>query len=203
MLENIRSWTIAHEIGHQWWHAMVGNDSTTSPAVDEPLAQYSACVVFRAAYAEVAETVCTFNTTGTYQQMRMLGIPDTAAAQASDAFDSSLQYGGVVYGKAPGLYLALDEAYGAAGHGRCAPRVRRGASVRAGRDRRPRDRSGRRAGRSGRRQCALAAVAARAHGDEDIGVPEGDLGSLDDLLGGGDTSELEDLLDELLGTPAG
>ena len=48
-----------------------------------------------------------------YQTMRALGEADTPADQPTDAFTSSLQYGGVVYGKAPGLYGALGELLGA------------------------------------------------------------------------------------------
>ena len=35
---------VAHELGHEWWHALVGNDSIAAPVVDEPLAQFSQCV---------------------------------------------------------------------------------------------------------------------------------------------------------------
>lgn len=198
-LGNIRSWTIAHEIGHQWWHAMVGNDSITAPAVDEPLAQYSACVVFRAEWPDVAEQVCEFNTDFTYQQMRMMGIEDTAAAQPSEEFDSSLQYGGVVYGKAPNLYLELVEQFGAgavqaaladfvAAHpfglvDTEALRTSLGAALGD--------------------QASVDRLWERwlhgAHGDTDIGMPEGGglggLGDLSDLFGGepGEAGDLDDL----------
>ncbi len=31
MLETMRAWTVAHEVGHQWWHVLVGNDSVRAP----------------------------------------------------------------------------------------------------------------------------------------------------------------------------
>ena len=49
----------------------------------------------------------------TYSQLRsLLGVEDTLANQPSDEFDSSTQYGAVVYGKAPGLYRELEARFG-------------------------------------------------------------------------------------------
>ncbi len=111
-LRDTREWTIAHEVGHEWWHAVVGNDSVASPSVDEPLAQFSACVVFRNNYPDNWEQRCAGQTTANYAQSRALGVEDAPADQASDDFDNALQYGAVVYGKAPGFYLAAAELMG-------------------------------------------------------------------------------------------
>ncbi|MEW6622451.1 MAG: M1 family aminopeptidase [Bacillota bacterium] len=40
--ENINVFTLAHEISHQWWHTLVGNDQITESWIDESLANYSA-----------------------------------------------------------------------------------------------------------------------------------------------------------------
>ncbi|MBA3983654.1 MAG: hypothetical protein H0X61_09020 [Acidimicrobiia bacterium] len=49
----------------------------------------------------------------TYSQLRsLLGVEDTLANQPSDEFDSSTQYGAVVYGKAPGLNRELEALFG-------------------------------------------------------------------------------------------
>jgi hypothetical protein len=37
---------IAHEVAHQWWYAMVGNDQMTAPWLDEGIAQFSADLWF-------------------------------------------------------------------------------------------------------------------------------------------------------------
>lgn len=105
-----REFTIAHEVAHEWWHALVGNDSIAAPAIDEPLAQYSACMELR---ARSAAADCAPYIDLQYQTMRSFGTEDTVAEQASDQFESSLQYGGVVYGKAPGFYRALETLIGA------------------------------------------------------------------------------------------
>jgi hypothetical protein len=113
MAETVREWTVAHEVGHQWWHAVVGNDSLTEAVIDEPLAQHSACVVERALRGGQAEDVCAVHTAGQYTQMRtLMGIEDAAADRPTEEFDSSMQYGAVVYGKAPGLYRELEARYG-------------------------------------------------------------------------------------------
>lgn len=110
-----REWTIAHEVGHMWWHALVGNDSMAAPAVDEPLAQHSACLVMRATRPADADAVCAAQTSETFlQYTALMGVHDALADRASDQFDSSLQYGAVVYGKAPGFYRALERSYGVA-----------------------------------------------------------------------------------------
>ena len=105
-------WTIAHELGHEWWHATVGNDSIASPAVDEPLAQFSACIAMIDIHPDNWRDICEAQTIDQYAQARALGIGDTAAEQASDAFESSIQYGAIVYGKAPGFYLEAADLIG-------------------------------------------------------------------------------------------
>jgi aminopeptidase N len=37
---------VAHEVAHQWWYAMVGNDQINEPWIDEGLAQFSADYFF-------------------------------------------------------------------------------------------------------------------------------------------------------------
>ena len=37
-------WVTVHEVGHQWWYSMVGNDQTLYPWLDEALTEYSVAV---------------------------------------------------------------------------------------------------------------------------------------------------------------
>jgi hypothetical protein len=113
MLDTMREWTIAHEVGHMWWHALVGNDSITSPVVDEALAQHSACLVERVLRPADADEVCDINTSGQFEQLvSLMGVVDGPADQSTDDFASSAQYGALVYGKAPLFYRALEAQYG-------------------------------------------------------------------------------------------
>ncbi|MDQ3177074.1 MAG: hypothetical protein M3Q72_05930 [Actinomycetota bacterium] len=112
-MESTQEWVIAHEVGHMWWYSLIGTDSITTPVIDEPLAQHSACLVVRVTREADGEEVCDAQTSATFGQMTsMLGVADAPADQRTDEFDSSLQYGAVVYGKAPNLYRALEEEYG-------------------------------------------------------------------------------------------
>lgn len=113
MIETVREWTMAHEVGHMWWHSLVGNDSNTAPVVDEALAQHSACLVERVLRPDDAATVCEVHTAGQFEQLvSMMGVRDDAADQATDEFESSLKYGALVYAKAPGFYRMLEGKYG-------------------------------------------------------------------------------------------
>jgi aminopeptidase N len=111
MLDTSRRWTIAHEVAHSWWTILVGNDSIADPVVDEPLAQYSSCLVVREGLPNAGE-VCRAQIVSAYEGMRSLGESDTVADAASDEFRSPFQYSGVVYGKAAWFYIALEEVYG-------------------------------------------------------------------------------------------
>lgn len=112
-IETTRPWTVAHEVGHMWWHAVVGNDSVRDPVVDEPLAQHAACLAMRELFPSDGDAVCEAQSSGQYRQaVDLLGVQDAPANQANTEFDSSLQYGAVVYGKAPGFYRALEDEFG-------------------------------------------------------------------------------------------
>jgi hypothetical protein len=93
-----------HELAHQWWHALVGNDSIRAPVVDEPLAQYSMCVV-----AATGGTDC--------PALGGLGGGSGAKTECADrpttAFASAAQYGSLIYDQAPEFYLALASSVGA------------------------------------------------------------------------------------------
>ena len=99
------SLTVDHELAHQWWHALVGNDSIRAPVVDEPLAQYSMCLV--AAPQNDVSGDC-----GGLGGLGGLGGPGGAmanncAARPTTAFASSNEYGALIYDQAPGFYFAL------------------------------------------------------------------------------------------------
>jgi hypothetical protein len=96
------SLSLDHELAHQWWHALVGNDSIREPVVDEPLAQYSMCLL----------------AAGAQGQCGLFGSPlggagaRECADRPSNAFASASEYGALVYEQAPGFYAELANAVG-------------------------------------------------------------------------------------------
>ena len=41
VFSEVDKWTVAHEVAHQWWYGLVGNDQYSEPWLDESLATWS------------------------------------------------------------------------------------------------------------------------------------------------------------------
>lgn len=105
--------TVAHEVGHQWWYSIVGNDVQTEAWLDEALASYSQIVYQEEVYgAEAAEE----ELEGFRQRYRtnLAAGRDAPVAQPNTAFGRN--YVALVYGKAVLFFQVLrnrmgDEAF--------------------------------------------------------------------------------------------
>jgi hypothetical protein len=103
-----------HEVAHQWWHAQVGSHAQAHPYVDEPLAQWSAVVATRAASGKAAAKAARdVQLALNFQALALLGVADGPVARPSGAFGSTVEYAGLVYGKAPLFYEAAEALIGA------------------------------------------------------------------------------------------
>jgi len=112
-LERIREFAVAHEVAHQHFAGLVGNDSRRFPVLDEPVAQYAAGLVIEDRHGTAAaRAAMDANVKLNYAVYRLLGGPDRPAARDVASFRSRVEYAGLVYGKAPYLYVALREALG-------------------------------------------------------------------------------------------
>jgi hypothetical protein len=115
LLEGVLEFTVAHEVAHQYFAGLVGGDSHAAPALDEPLAQYAAGLVIEDRDGpERARIAMDRNVKLNYAVYRLLGGVDRPARRATASFRSPIEYAGLVYGKAPYLYVALRESLGAA-----------------------------------------------------------------------------------------
>ncbi len=110
-----RQFVVAHELAHQWSPGLVGTDARTSPVVDEPLAQYLAGRYVQSLVGDrVGAEIRDRNVLLNYAAYRAMGGLDGAADRPTDTFRTTAEYAGLVYGKAPYLYVALEEELGRA-----------------------------------------------------------------------------------------
>ncbi len=102
---------VCHEVSHQWFYAMVGNDQVNHPWLDEGLARYSEFVYMRGTYpASVAD-----NYVNGYQKSYATytgkGLPDLPVDLPVGSY-SPLAYGVIVYGKGALFIVELERELG-------------------------------------------------------------------------------------------
>jgi len=104
-------WVVVHEVAHQWWYNLVGNDQVDEPWLDEALTQYSTALYYEDRYSTLAG-----------EQARQTGLQDrwdrvlkegrdrpVVGSVASFAADV---YSPIVYGKGALFFHALREQLG-------------------------------------------------------------------------------------------
>ena len=100
-----------HEVAHQWWYGLVGNDSVSYPWLDESLTQYSVLHYYERRYGPesrpelIAEMFTPFR-----WQLRDTGNDRPVYGHAA-TFNLDLYYP-VVYGKGPLFFEAVRERLG-------------------------------------------------------------------------------------------
>ena len=104
-------WVVAHEVAHQWWYAVVGNDQVDEPWLDESLAQYSTLLYYERIHnPRAAEDILNdqflYAHTGLVLRGddRPVGLPVSAYSPNS--------YISVVYNKGPLYFHSLREDVG-------------------------------------------------------------------------------------------
>jgi len=100
--------TVAHEVAHQWFYSVVGNDQLDEPWLDEALAQYATMLYYRDLYG--AQGAQGFRSSLESRWQRVLGakIP---IGQPVSAYTAS-EYSAIVYGRGPLFVEALAEEMG-------------------------------------------------------------------------------------------
>jgi hypothetical protein len=113
MMDSELEFTVAHEVGHQWFYGIVGNDAGRDASLDEPLAQFAAGLAFEDRHGvAAAQKAMDTNVKMNYAVMRLMGGRDNVVARDASAFKTTVEYAGLVYGKAPYAYVALRTALG-------------------------------------------------------------------------------------------
>jgi hypothetical protein len=104
---------VAHEVGHQWWYGLVGNDQYEHAFIDEGLTNYSTTVYFGEEYgAEKAQEQVDRNLKLWYFYMLFGGGGDQVVDRPTDDFSSQGKYGSTIYGKGALGFGAIREAIG-------------------------------------------------------------------------------------------
>ncbi len=97
-----------HEVAHQWWYNVVGNDQVNDPWLDEALAQYSTYLYYDAAYGPPGAQGFKQSLDARWQRVnnedKPIGLPV--------ADYTSQEYGAIVYGRGPLFLLALEDKIG-------------------------------------------------------------------------------------------
>ncbi len=104
-------WLTVHEVAHQWWMVVVGNDQVDEPWLDEALTQYSTMLYYEKVYGrDRARAILQQEFEGSYQSVLRQGR-DMPAGLPSDAYPPDL-YWKIVYDKGALYFHALREAVG-------------------------------------------------------------------------------------------
>ena len=91
---------VAHEVAHQWWYGLVGNNQYRHAFIDEGMANYLTIVYFEQIYGEeAANQQINYNLKASYFA-RLFKDGDQIVDQPTDDFPSQRAYGSIVYGKA-------------------------------------------------------------------------------------------------------
>ncbi len=104
-------WLTAHEVAHQWWMVVVGNDQVNEPWLDEALTQYSTMLYYEAVYGKQrANSILNAVFVQTHEALKRAGR-DMPAGLPADAYPSNL-YFDVVYDKGALYFHELRERVG-------------------------------------------------------------------------------------------
>jgi hypothetical protein len=104
-------WLTAHEVAHQWWMVVVGNDQIDEPWLDEALTQYSTMLYYEQVYGkERAQAILRGEFERSYQSLLRQGR-DMPAGLSSEDYPPDL-YWDVVYDKGALYFHELREAVG-------------------------------------------------------------------------------------------
>ncbi len=112
-VERTLEFTVAHEVGHQYFAGLVGTDPIKDPVADEALTQYASVLYFEWAHGkEAAEALRQEALVAAYHMYRLMDGEDGPAHRPTADFSSSMEYGAIVYGKAPLMYHAARKLVG-------------------------------------------------------------------------------------------
>ena len=110
---NSLDFTVAHEVLHQWWYSMVGNNQYDHAFIDEGLTNFmSSTLYFTATYGpEAGEIMTTRHIAGPFHSNITTGN-DVVVDTPTDDFPTSRAYVFAAYSKAPMGFKAIYDEIG-------------------------------------------------------------------------------------------
>ena len=100
--------TTAHEVGHQWFYGLVGNDQLDEPWLDEALTQYATYLYYEDQYGENGAQGFYQSLTGRWGTVDNADIP--IGLPVADY--SGAEYGAIIYGRGPLFFVELATRMG-------------------------------------------------------------------------------------------
>jgi aminopeptidase N len=100
--------TIAHEVGHQWFYNLVGDDQLDDPWLDESLTQFVTLQYFTDEYGSGGERAFRQDLEGRWGQINDEKIPIGRPVAAY----SEEEYSGIIYGRGALFFDALRDQIG-------------------------------------------------------------------------------------------
>ena len=100
--------TIAHEVGHQWFYNLVGNDQLDEPWLDESLTQFATLQYFTDEYGQAGNEGFRADIEGRWAYLNNAPIP--VGLPVRDYSDA--EYSGIVYGRGALFFEALRNKMG-------------------------------------------------------------------------------------------
>ena len=100
--------TVAHEVGHQWFYSLVGDDQLDDPWLDESLTQFATLQYFTDQYGADGARGFQSSLEGRWARVGNADIPiglPVAGYQGAE-------YGAIVYGRGPLFFVALRDEMG-------------------------------------------------------------------------------------------
>lgn len=100
--------TVVHEVAHQWFYNLVGNDQLDEPWLDESLAQFATMQYFADRYGEEGMLAFRSELTSRWSYTNNAEIPVGLPVRAYDDYE----YSGIVYGRGALFFIELENEIG-------------------------------------------------------------------------------------------
>jgi aminopeptidase N len=100
--------TVAHEVGHQWFYSLVGDDQLDDPWLDESLTQFITLQYYTDLYGAEGENGFRSSLEDRWARVENAKIPIGLPV----AGYNGAEYGAIVYGRGPLFFVSLRQEMG-------------------------------------------------------------------------------------------